>query len=211
MPLVPLELLLDASPLPPKVTALLADAAVRIDAYFANRAAGTDGFVPCDHELVYRALQSLRADASVGRRWCEWGSGFGVVAGLAALLGFDACGIEVDGTLVTASRELLAAHALRVEIWPGSFVPDAYAASERLSDLETRTVLSQGDAYGDMERDIDDFDVIYAYPWPTEEEQYCDLFRRHADVGSVLLTFSRTEGVRAYRKVAGPGRRHRCP
>lgn len=202
MPLVPLELTLDPAPLPPAASELLAAAAPRIDAFLADPKHRASTYVPCDHELVFAGLRALRADRSIGHRFCEWGSGFGVVTGIAALLGFDATGIEVDRELVAASRELLAERSLRAQICHGSFVPDAYAARERLSDLETRTVLSAGDAYGDMDRDLDDFDVVYAYPWPTEEEQYCDVFRRHADHGAVLLTFSRAEGLRAYRKVA---------
>lgn len=202
MTLIPIPLQLDPSPLPPAAAALLAAAAPRIDAFLAEPKHVASTYVPCDHELVYRGLLALRTDRSVGHRFCEWGSGFGVVTGLAALLGFDATGIEVDGELVGAARALLAECGLRAPIHRGSFVPDAYAARERLSDLETRTELSAGDAYGDMDRDLDDFDVVYAYPWPTEEELYCDVFGRHADHGAVLLTFSRAEGLRAYRKTA---------
>ena len=57
------------------------------------------------------------------------------------------------------------------------------------------------EAYRDMDLEIEDFDVIFAYPWPTEEEQYCELFRCFADYGAVLITYSMTEGMRAYRKV----------
>src|SRR5215470_12496592 len=61
-----------------------------------------------------------------GSRWhavCEWGSGFGVVACLAAFLEYDAYGIEVDSTLVRASRRLAADFGLPVEFAQGSFIP----------------------------------------------------------------------------------------
>lgn len=196
----------DPSPLPRAVAALLADGRSRIDAYFARpgMVAGTAS-IPSDHELVYRTLRTLRATEPDARTFCEWGSGFGVVAGLAALLGHDAHGIELDPDLVTASRSLLRDHRLAATIVRGSFVPAGYAPRQHLADLDTRTVLSAPCAYDDMDLGLDDFAVIFAYPWPTEEDLYKDVFARYADYGAVLLTFSPSEGMRAYRKV-GKGR-----
>jgi hypothetical protein len=155
---------------------------------------------------VFLALQALRQHEPQALRLLEWGSGFGVVTGLAAWLGFDAHGIEIDATLVRAAEQLLAAHRLRATFACGSFVPDDYDAGRHV-DLETRTVLGHPAAYDELGRDLDDFDVVFAYPWPTEEALYCDLFHRRADHGAVLITYSRQEGVRAYRKLAGQRRR----
>jgi hypothetical protein len=191
----------DAAPLPRDVASLLADAGARIDAYVARHAAARGAsFVPSDHEQVWRALRTLRR-VEPGRTFCEWGSGFGVATGLAALLGFDATGIECDAGLVALSRELLAAHRLAATIVRGSFVPDEYARSERRSALATRTVLSAAAAYDDLDLAIDDFAVVFGYPWPDDEDLYRDVFRRHADHGAVLLLWSATEGMRAWRKV----------
>jgi len=200
--LTPFDIAPATGPLPAAVVAFLAAAQAQIDSYFAEAGHRSGhGFIPSDHELVYRTLRTLLQQHRGVRRFCEWGSGFGVVTGLAALLGCEVHGIELDPQLVAASRVLLADHGLDAEIVQGSLIPEDYARSEQLSDLETRTVLSAADAYGSMELAIDDFELIFAYPWPTEEEQYCDLFDRYADYDAVLLTFSRTEGMRAYRKV----------
>lgn len=203
MPLKPLELPLVERPLPPKVEAFLADAQARVDAWFARteHRAGI-GFIPCDPHAVFSALQALREVRPDARRLLEWGSGFGVVTGLAALLGFDAHGIEIEPSLVRESENLLAAHQLRATFACGSFVPEDFDA-ERYSDLETRTVMGRPDGYEELGRDLDDFDVVFAYPWPTEEEMYCELFRRRGDVGAVLVTYSRVEGVRGYWKGRG--------
>jgi hypothetical protein len=208
VPLTPFVIEPVQAPLPAPTRAFLTSAQARLDAWFARpeHQAGI-GFIPSDYELVWRALAALRRDHPGARRLLEWGSGFGVVVGLAALLGFEASGIEVDRDLVAASRELLAAHHLRVTIAEGSFIPDDDAASERLVDHETRTVLGAPAAYDELEADLDDFDVVFAYPWPTEEALYCDVFARGADPGAVLLTYSRTEEVRAYRKVVRKPRR----
>ena len=208
MPLVPFHLPPSPAPLPPAALRLLADAKVRLDTFFADAKHQTGiGFIPSDHEAVYRTLAAFAQLQPDARRFCEWGSGFGVITGLAALLGFDAHGLEIDPALVAASRELLAAHGLRAVIAHGSFLPADDEGSERLVDLETRTVLGKDDGYDELGRDLDDFEVVFAYPWPTEEEMYCDVFRRRADYGAVLLTYSRTEGMRAYRKVPHGSRR----
>lgn len=203
MPLLPFDLPHVPAPLPAAVATFLADAQRRIDAWFARpeHRAGI-GFIPCEPLPVFAALAALRAQDPGARTLLEWGSGFGVVTGLAATLGFTAHGIEIAADLVTEAERLLADHRLRATFAVGSFVPDDYDA-ERDSDFETRTVLGQPAAYDELGRDLDDFDVVFAYPWPTEEELYCDLFRRRANPGAVLVTWSRQEGVRAYRKVAG--------
>lgn len=208
VPLLPIELEAIVEAPPPPVAALLADARTCIDAWFARPAHRTGiGFVPSDYEAVWRALAAVRRQCPDLRQFCEWGSGFGVVAGLAAQLGFAAHGIEIDAALVATSRTWLAARGLRAAIAHGSFVPADDRGSERMADLETRTVLGAPDGYDELGCDLDDFEVVFAYPWPTEEELYCDLFRRRAEPGAVLVTYSRTEGVRAYRKVARGSRR----
>jgi hypothetical protein len=196
------------APLPAAARTFLTAAQARIDAWFARpeHRAGF-GFIPSDYQLVWRTLAALRRDHPDARRLLEWGSGFGVVVGLAAALGFEASGIEIDRGLATLSRELLAEHRLRATIAAGSFVPDDDVASERLADLETRTVLGAADAYDELEADLDDFDVVFAYPWTTEEALYRAMFARGADHGAVLLTYSRTEGMRAYRKLGRAARR----
>ena len=46
---------------------------------------------------AYRSLRALAATVEApGRLFCEWASGLGVVAGLAALLEFDAFGIGCE-------------------------------------------------------------------------------------------------------------------
>ena len=81
-------------------------------------------FVPCNFGGAYGILQHLAAQAeAAGTLFCEWGSGFGVVTCLAALLEFDAYGIEVDSTLVRASRRLAADFDLPVQFAQGSSFP----------------------------------------------------------------------------------------
>ena len=46
----------------------------------------------------------------------------------------------------------------------------------------------------------DDFDVIFAYPWPGEEDVIMQLFDRYAAVGALLLTYHGIEELRIRRK-----------
>src|SRR5437762_3419739 len=111
MPLVDLELPAGGSAAPRGVRAFLRDAGRRIRQF--QRPGRAPGFVPSDYAGAYAALQGVAAAGlAPGPRFCEWGSGFGVVAGLAALAGFDASGIEVEADLVAAARQLAGDHDL---------------------------------------------------------------------------------------------------
>jgi len=200
MPLVDEMIPTDDAPLPERVRAFIVDGEERI----ARFGRALPGFVPSDHVLVYRALLALRGgDALSGTRFCEWGSGLGIVAGLAASCGYEAHAIEIEGDLVAAGEELSADHELEVEHVAGTFVPEgsedlAVGAGEDLDWLQ------QGGADGHelLDRDPDEFDLIFAYPWPGEEEIVFSLFERHAGSGALLLTYHGLEGLRAQRATA---------
>jgi len=58
-------------------------------------------FVAADYAAVLDVLVPLREPR---RRFLEWGSATGVITIMADLLGFDACGIELDSSLVVEAR-----------------------------------------------------------------------------------------------------------
>src|SRR5437764_436319 len=102
MPLVDLEVPNLPTELPSEVRIFLREANRRIERFQIS--ACVPGFVPSDFAAAYRVLHLLASmDVAGGSRFCEWGSGFGVITCLAALLGFDACGIEIDFDLISAS------------------------------------------------------------------------------------------------------------
>lgn len=110
-------------------------------------------FVPCDYELLWRVLDGLPRG-----RFCEWGSGFGLGCGLAALLGFESRGIEIDGPLAEASRKLLADHKLPVTIDTGDYFEILHTA-----------------------------DVYFVYCWPGRMKQTEEHFASSAPPGARLL------------------------
>src|SRR5262245_28774858 len=122
MPLVDLNLATEATPLPGDVRAFLREAERRVGRFQQERV--IPGFVASDFGRAYHVLRALdEAAAAPGKLFCEWGSGFGVVTCLAAMLDFDACGIEIDETLVDAARQLAADFDLPVEFVCDSFLP----------------------------------------------------------------------------------------
>jgi hypothetical protein len=199
MALVDLDVPLDATPFPGKVRAFLREAERRIERF--QRECRVPGYVPSDFPRVYATLRALAAGgAAPGNLFCEWGSGFGVVACLGAMLEFDACGIEIEPELVDHAQRLADDFDLAVTFWQGSFLtlqdeielPDA----EEYSWLITE---GQG-APNELEIGPADFDVVFAYPWPDEEHLVENLFERHAAAGAVLLTYHGGDTLRLRRK-----------
>ena len=96
-------------PVPHYVDAFIRDAEDRAEE-LGDRAGG-GRFIPGDYRYAFQVLQWLLREKALapGAAFLEWGSGQGMVAILAALLGYDACGVEIDAGLVKESRELAAA------------------------------------------------------------------------------------------------------
>jgi hypothetical protein len=208
MPLVDVELTIDKAPIPGDVLRFLQDAEQRIELF--QRQSPVPGFVPSDFEGAFRVLRSLAATVLVpGTLFCEWGSGFGVVACLAAWLDFDAYGIEIEEELVSAARRLAADYELPVEFIRGSFIPTAALA--RLPSESSFAWLStrESSAEDELGLSTSDFSVIFAYPWPDEEEMTEALFAKYAKLGAVLVTHHTCEGFRVRRKTWGKKRGRR--
>lgn len=202
MRLVEIELTLSEEALPESAARLLADAQRRIEKLEDETRAAIPAFVPSDFELAYRALRQIKTDRlATGRRFVEWGSGAGAVTCLGVLAGFDAVGIEIEPLLVAIAEELALDHGIATQFVHGSFVPPG--AEPHLDWTGGVTWLSTGgpDGYAELELDPDDFDIVFAYPWPGEEKVVFDLFEDFAAVGALLLTYHGQEGIQLRRKV----------
>ena len=204
VPLQELELSIDDLTVPSQLQPLLAEASRRVADFSQKRPDPRSGFVPCGFETVARALQLIQAQQlATGRSFCEWGSGFGVVASVAALMGFDAMGIEIDEQLIEQARQLADDFSVPVDFFQGSFVPPGgeYVAERANGDffwLES----DSDDTYEELGLGPDDFDLIFAYPWPEEETVIDVLFEKFAAHGALLLTYSQFDSVRLRRKIS---------
>lgn len=162
-------------------------------------------FVSSDFSLAYSALRDLEESGLVpGDRFCEWGSGLGVVSCLAAMAGFRAFGVEARGRLVRGARRLAARFDLPAEFARGSFFPKE--GSDELVAEREFAWLSTGVRCGHQALGAgpDEFDLIYAYPWPDEEQLVAETFEARACRGALLLTYHGEFGLRLRRKCDSP-------
>ncbi|MEM1356033.1 MAG: class I SAM-dependent methyltransferase [Planctomycetota bacterium] len=189
--------------IPADADELIRDAEDRIERFIiaSRQSAPLPAFVASDFRMVYRTLDRvLDRRLATGRGFCEWGCGFGVVAGLASRLGLEACGIEIEHDLVHHGQRLLEDHGLDVPIVQGSFVPPG--GDELVDAVAQQAWLKTGEtpAYDELELEVDDFELIFAYPWPGEEELVDLLFERFAAAGALLLTYHGMNEMRLQRK-----------
>jgi hypothetical protein len=56
------------------------------------------------------------------------------------------------------------------------------------------------DGHALLGREPDDWDVVFAYPWPGEEHVIERLFDRFAERGALLVTWRGEKGARVQRK-----------
>lgn len=141
-------------------------------------------FVPADYDAVLETLLPLRAP---GLRFLEWGSATGVITIMADLLGFEAYGIELDPALVETARELAARHGSAARFEAGSFLPTGYRWRPPTGDGRIGTIGVGASAYPAVGHPLEDFDLVFAYPWGGEEGMMRDLMRSYGGRGARLL------------------------
>ena len=199
MPLVELPLPPDPGPPPPATARYLRAASTLTDEVLDQVRA--PAFVPSDYPGADRLLRGL-ADAGTlrGDQFCEWGSGLGVVTGLAALAGLAAVGIECEPTLVEESRRLAERFDLAAEFVCGSFVPPGGESRVVTEGNYSWFTTSSDHAYTELGLDVSDFDLVFAYPWPDEEAVTAKLFDRFAGPGACLAFWGADTGFRLWRK-----------
>jgi hypothetical protein len=213
VPLKDVEILINDSVLPDDVVAFLREADSRVSQFVKNSPIRITGFVPSDFVTVYHALRTIsEANLAPGTTLCEWGSGFGVVASLATMLGFNVCGIETERSLVDASRKLANDFGLSVDFVHGSFIPAGAEAYAEKACVEINAeyfwlVTDADEAYDELGLEPDDFDVVFAYPWPGEECLIESLFEKYAAEESLLLMYNQYNSVDLQRKVGKKSRR----
>jgi len=163
------------------------DAEVRQDAWHP--------FVAADYDAVLAALVSLRKP---GRRFLEWGSATGVITIMADLLGFDSCGIELDSALVDVGRDLASRWRSNARFATGSFIPLGWEWKHSGGNGRHGTIGRGPSGYLELGRALDDFDVIYAFPWMGEEPMMLDLTRSHGREDAHLLLHTSQNETQMY-------------
>ena len=153
-------------------------------------------FVPADYEVVLDALVPL---VRPGLKFLEWGSAMGVITILADILGFDAYGIELDERLVHEARELARSSGSGARFVTGSFLPTGYRWGRATGDGRLGTIGHGPSGYLELALPLDEFDVVFAYPWSGEEPIMRDVMAQYGRRDALLLLHSGNEGITTYR------------
>ncbi len=207
---------LDSRPIPSAVHAMAHDLRCRIEV-FQDRwdVPQIEQFVAADYQLVYQTLAWLReSQIMIGNRFVEWGCGFAAVTLMADALGWDAVGIESESVLIEHGRQTVAdwcgplrgdpTHSASSppELVLGNFLPPG---SEDLADDPTLPSLGHPaeSAYRALDWELDEFAVVYSYPWPGEDQFHEQVFDQHAARGAILVQFCGPNDMRAWRAMSG--------
>jgi len=152
-------------------------------------------YVAADFSAVLHELWKLRGR---GKTFLEWGSGLGVVAIMASRLGFDAYGIECVPQLVRWAEELADEFDSDARFACGSFIPNEFDWSPEKGSFEDRTDFDGPAAYDQFDMALVDFDIVYAYPWPSEHELYRNIMRECGSTNALFLSYDVREGVEVH-------------
>lgn len=153
-------------------------------------------FVAADYDAVLEALIVHRAP---GLTFLEWGSATGVITIMADLLGYEAFGIELDASLVTTARALAEQFASKARFVAGSFLPEGYEWKPRDGDGRLGTIGQGRSGYPELGKSLDEFDVVFGYPWQGEEAMMHDLMRCYGGRDARLLVHGTDRGVEVWR------------
>jgi hypothetical protein len=194
---------IDKMPVSSQIIGWIRDAQRRIEAFQdCWKKPQIEQFVAADYLLVYQTLAwLLESQPRRGNRFLEWGCGFAVVTALASTLDLDAIGMEAEGDLLAQGRNTIELWDVDVELVHGDFLP---MGAETLADDPTLPSLGHGltGGYEQLGMDLDDFAIVYAYPWPGEDDFHEAVFDRHAAIGALLLLFCGPNEMRLWRKVS---------
>ena len=163
-------------------------------------------YVASEPAQVYAALKHVRDEGlALGERFIEWGSGFGVATNLAAQLGFEATGIELEDDLVAIAESLAEKHQTGAEFIATTYIPEGYISYDHVggSDIvpdDSFGYQTEPARYDGMDIGLDEIDVFFVYPWPGEQEMILKLFKSVASEDAILIAYYGDQEICIYRK-----------
>lgn len=173
------------------LAAVIRDSAELWEEFRLRRGGNFSHLIPADLAGAASALRDLRPRAD---SFLELGSGVGSITILADLLGFDAHGIEIEPELIETSRDLAERFGAEPGFAEGSFVPPAYREDLEHQSADFLTLTEGADAYAELGLGLADFDLVYGYPWPGEEDWMREMLHRHGGPDALFLTYSARDG-----------------
>jgi hypothetical protein len=126
---------------------------------------------------------------------------------MAQMMGFEAYGIELDDQLVASARRLADRFDSPAKFAAGSFLPDGYTWRAPNGDERTGTVGTGASGYLQLGLPLDEFDVVFGYPWDGEGTMMFDLMAQYGSPDALLLINSASFRLKGYRsgKLLAPG------
>lgn len=149
-------------------------------------------YVSADYMAIFEKLCELRGRVDT---ILEWGSGLGVVTIMANRLGFDAYGIEAEPELVKLAEGLAIKYDARPRFVVGSFIPAEFEEDYQAGEEFGRTLTTATPAYEELDMELRDFDLVYAFPWPDEHGIYRSIMQRHASRNALYMRYDAREGL----------------
>ena len=163
-------------------------------------------YVASEPAQVYAALKHVRDEGlALGERFIEWGSGFGVATSLAAQLGFEATGIELEDGLIEIAESLAEKHQTGAEFIAITYIPEGYISYDHVggSDIvpdDSFGYQTEPPRYDGMDIGLDEIDVFFVYPWPGEQEMMLKLFQSVASEDAILIAYYGDQEICIYRR-----------
>ena len=192
---------------PDPFASLIQDADDRWDKFWAQKLNKRyPRYVASEPAQVYAALKHVRDEGiAPGERFIEWGSGFGVATSLAAQLGFEATGIELEDGLVEIAESLAEKHQTGAEFIATTYIPEGYISYDHVGGSDIVPDQSFGHQveqprYDGMDIGLDEIDVFFVYPWPGEQEMMLKLFQSVASEDAILIAYYGDQEICIYRK-----------
>ncbi len=152
-------------------------------------------FVASDYDAVRRTLELY---CRPGQRFLEWGSANGVITIMADLLGCEAYGIELDSDLVRTARALASRFESKAQFVNASFLPSGFRWENPEDPGYTSTIGIGDSGYVQLGKALDDFDIVFGYPWDGDVNLMLELMRQYGRSDATLLLFHTSAGVMVY-------------
>ena len=124
---------------------------------------------------------------------------------VAAQLGFEATGIELEDGLIEIAESLAERHRTGAEFIATTYIPEGYISYDHVggSDIvpdDSFGYQTEPPRYDGMDIGLDEIDVFFVYPWPGEQEMMLKLFQSVASEDAILIAYYGDQEICIYRK-----------